>query len=51
MIYLHMHNYELRLKCAMHEVQTAIECMKQEQTKHINPYKVFYQITPSFSSY
>jgi hypothetical protein len=25
--------------------------MKHEQTKHINPYKVFYQITPDFSSY
>jgi hypothetical protein len=25
--------------------------MQHEQTKHINPYKVFYQITSSFSSY
>jgi hypothetical protein len=35
----------------MLEVQSAIWGMKQEQPKHINPYKVFYQITPSFSSY
>jgi hypothetical protein len=35
----------------MHEVQSAIWGMKQEQTKYINPYRVLYQITPSFSSY
>jgi hypothetical protein len=36
-IYPYMHKYESILKCAIHEVPSAIWCMKQEHLNHVNP--------------
>jgi hypothetical protein len=35
-IYPYMHKYEPKLKCAMHEMQNATWCMKQEYSTHFN---------------